>query len=129
MAHVLLDASALLAAIFEEPGAEIVQEVLRGDVAMSTVSVAEVAARLHQNGWAATEVTDIIAELGIELVPFETDAALLSGQYRPATQRLGLGLGDRACLATSRLCKWPVLTADRDWRKLNLHGVSIRFIR
>lgn len=129
MAHILLDASALLAVVFEESGAAIVQEALQGDVAMSTVNVAELAAHLHQNGWTAKEVADTIADLGIELVPFETDTALLSGQYRPATQPLGLGLGDRACLATSRLCKWPVLTADRDWRKLNLHGVTIRFIR
>ena len=41
MAHILLDASALLAVVSEESGAEIVQEALHGDVAMSTVNVAE----------------------------------------------------------------------------------------
>ena len=129
MARTLLDASALLAVIFEEAGADLVHEALRGDAAMSTVNAAEVAARLHQGGWTVGDVTEVIAALGMELVPFDVDTALLSGQYRPATQRVGLGLGDRACLATARRLGVPVLTADRVWTQLNLPGVTVRCIR
>lgn len=42
---------------------------------------------------------------------------------------VGLGLGDRACLATARMEECPVLTADRIWTQLDLEGVDIRCIR
>lgn len=129
MTDVLLDTSALLASLFQETGSDDVDEALKRGVAMSTVNVAEMAARLHQDGWSAKEVADVIDDLGIELIPFDGDTALLSGQYRPETKRLGLGLGDRACLATARMSKLPVLTADRDWNKLRLGGVKIGCIR
>ena len=67
-----------------------------------------------------------IAELGIETVAFDHQTALLSGGYRPATRHLGLGLGDRACLATaSRLG----LTADRSWADVSIAGVAVDMIR
>jgi len=53
--QVVLDASAVLAVVLEEPGAGVVVEALRSGAAMSTVNVAEVAARLHQDGWTGPE--------------------------------------------------------------------------
>ena len=128
MKHVL-DASATLAVIFEEPGAEAVAMALRSGAAMSTVNAAEVSARLHQDRWTNPEVELAFEELGIELLPFSSQAAMLSGKYRIATRRLGLGLGDRACLATAYLEKCPALTADQSWQQLELVGVEIRCIR
>ena len=129
MERSILDASATLAAILEEAGAGVVVEALRSGAAMSAVNVAEVAARLHREGWNESEVALVFDELGIEILPFDADAALLSGRYRLATQGLGLGLGDRACLATARMEECPALTADRIWKRLDLDGVEIRCIR
>lgn len=129
MARTLLDASVLLAVIFEEAGADLVRETLRGEAMMSTVNVGEVAARLHQEGWTAREVAGVVAELRMEIIPFDTETALLSGRYRRQTQPFGLGLGDRACLATAGRLGVPALTADRVWTKLDLPGVTIRCIR
>lgn len=129
VAPTLLDASALLAVIFEEAGANLVRETLRGEAIMSAVNVGEVAARLHQEGWTAREIAGIVDGLRMEIVPFDTETALLSGRYRPQTLPFGLGLGDRACLATAGRLDVPVLTADRIWTKLNLQGVTIRCIR
>ena len=129
VAPTLLDASALLAVIFEEAGANLVRETLRGEAIMSSVNVGEVAARLHQEGWTAREIAGVVDGLRMEIVPFDTETALLSGRYRPQTRPFGLGLGDRACLATAGRLDVPVLTADRIWTKLNLQGVTIRCIR
>jgi len=129
MARSVLDASALLTVILEETGADVIVEALRSGAVMSAVNVAEVAARLHQESWTESEVALVFGGLGIEIVPFDIDDALLSGQYRLATQGLGLGLGDRACLATARMEACPVLTADRIWTQLDLEGVDIRCIR
>ena len=129
MPRAVLDASAVLAVVLEEPGADVVVEALRSGAAMSTVNVAEVAARLHQDGWSESEVALVFETLGIEVLPFGPEAALLSGRLRTVTRRLGLGLGDRACLATGRVEGCPVLTSDRSWRELGIADVDIRCIR
>ena len=129
MAQTILDASAMLAVIQEEAGADMVVEALHSGAAMSAVNVAEVAACLCQEGWGDEEVSLVFKELGIRILPFDADTALLSGRYRVATQPLGLGLGDRACLASARIEACPALTADKVWGQLDLTGVDIRCIR
>lgn len=125
----LLDASALLAAIFEETGAGPVRQALNRGAVLSSVNASEVVARLQEDGWTAAETSGILVEMGLDIVPFDWETAFLTGLYRSATRRFGLGLGDRACLATGRRLGLPVLTADRAWTKLNLRGVTIRCIR
>ena len=125
----VLDASAVLAVVLDEPGEDLVLEAMAVGVEMSSVNAEEVASRLYREGWTATEVRSIFQELPISVLPFDLDAAMLSGQYRPATQPFGLGLGDRACLATAYLRACPVLTADRVWAQLDLQGIDIRCIR
>ena len=129
MPRAVLDASATLAVILEEPGAEAVADALRSGAAMSAVNVAEVAARLRQDEWTEPEVALVFDTLGIEVLPFDREAALLSGALRPMTRRLGLGLGDRACLAAGSIASCPVLTSDRIWMKIDIPGVDIRCIR
>ena len=129
MPRVVLDASALLAVILEEPGAELVAEALRSGAVMSALNVAEVASRLHQDGWTESEVALVFDNLGIEVLPFDTKAALLSGRLRTVTKQLGLGLGDRACLAAGRMEGCPVLTADRSWLEIGMADLDVRSIR
>lgn len=129
MATSLLDASAILAALYEEPGCSRVHEALRTGAAMSTVNVAEVSAHLRAHDWRSGQVKDVFDDLGIDVLPFDRATALLSGAYRPRTKHLGLGLGDRACLATARRLRLPVLTADRAWGQVKLRGVNVVLIR
>ncbi len=126
MTRFVLDASAVLAEVFDEPGADAVFDALQSGAAISAVNVAEVAAKLHTAGWADEDVALVFE--GIDIVPFDARHALLSGRYRPATRSLGLGLGDRACLATANLQQCPALTADRAWEALDI-GVEIVWIR
>ncbi|MCY3600054.1 MAG: type II toxin-antitoxin system VapC family toxin [Gemmatimonadetes bacterium] len=125
----VLDASAVLAALLKEPGAVRVERALRRGAAMSSVNVAEVAARLSQDGWSSGDVSSVVTGMGIEVIPFDRRTALLSGAYRPRTRRHGLGLGDRACLATARSLGLPALTADRSWAALEIDGVTVVQIR
>ena len=128
MSDCVLDASAVLALVFDEDGAEAVSDAVRAGAAMSTVNAAEVAARLNADGWTDAEVALIFDGLGVEVLPFDLECALLSGSYRRATRSFGLGLGDRACLATARLHERSALTADRVWEALEI-GVDIVCIR
>lgn len=129
MATSLLDASAILAALYEEAGVNRVHNALIEGAAMSTVNVAEVSAHLRAHDWTTGQVADVFDDLGIEILPFDRATALLSGAYRSRTRHLGLGLSDRACLATARRARLPVLTADRAWGPLKLRGVRIVLIR
>ncbi|WP_419858213.1 type II toxin-antitoxin system VapC family toxin [Candidatus Palauibacter irciniicola] len=128
-AETVLDASAVLAALLNEPGAVRVERALKRGAAMSSVNVAEVAARLSQDGLSSVTVASVVRGLGVEIIPFDRQTALLSGAYRPQTQRHGLGLGDRACLATASSLGLPVLTADRTWADLDIDGVKVVQIR
>ncbi|MYE34356.1 MAG: type II toxin-antitoxin system VapC family toxin [Gemmatimonadales bacterium] len=128
-AEAVLDASAVLAALLNEPGAVRVERALKRGAAMSSVNVAEVAARLSQDGLSSVTVARVVRGLGVEIIPFDRQAALLSGAYRMRTRRQGLGLGDRACLATASSLGLPVLTADRSWSDLEIDGVTVVQIR
>jgi len=125
----VLDASAVLAALLNEPGAVRVERALKRGAAMSSVNVAEVAARLSEDGLSSVTVASVVRGLGVEIIPFDRRTALLSGTYRPRTRRHGLGLGDRACLATASRLGLPALTADRSWADVSIPGATVVLIR
>ncbi|MEO1082064.1 MAG: type II toxin-antitoxin system VapC family toxin [Pseudomonadota bacterium] len=124
----LLDASALLASINEERGANTVETAL-SDAAMSSVNVAEVASKLTEHGWSPTDIGPLFEQLQLSIIPFDLSTALQSGQLRQATRNLGLSLGDRACLATAMAHSMDVLTADKTWGKLKIRGLTIITLR
>src|SRR5687767_13256746 len=101
MASVVLDASALLAHIGEEPGSSLVADIA-SDALMSTVNLAEVFSKLMERGLSADEADAIAYRYGFEVVSFDEELARLVGALRPITRKLGLSLGDRACLALAQ---------------------------
>ena len=124
----LLDSSALLAVILDEPGNErIVKELERGAL-MSAVNLGEVAARLQENGFTSADVANTITELQVQIVPFLEAHALSAGELRASTKAYGLSLGDRCCIATAIVTDMPILTADKVWAQLDV-GVTIELCR
>ena len=124
---IALDASALLAYLFRETGHEHVGAVLSG-CCLSTVNLAEVLGRFTRDGHDVDTVLARIRSSPIELVAVQAKEAAAMARLLPATQALGLSLGDRACLALAQLRRIPAMTADRAWSGLNI-GVEIRLIR
>ncbi|MGH8567278.1 MAG: type II toxin-antitoxin system VapC family toxin [Gammaproteobacteria bacterium] len=124
---IALDASALLAFLFREEGAERAAAHL-SESCLSAVNLAEVIGRFVRDGHDAHEVLARLAASETELVPFTPEQAAIAAQLIPRTSRLGLSLGDRACLALALSRGIPAFTADRDWKKLKL-GLSISVIR
>ena len=123
----VLDASAVLAFMYHEQGAERVAAVLPSS-SMSAVNLSEVVAKLSDDGVTEAEIAANLADLDLEVVPFDQDLAVKAGALRPVTRSKGLSLGDRACLATAQKLALPVLTADKVWAKLDLE-ISIEIIR
>jgi PIN domain nuclease of toxin-antitoxin system len=125
--NVVLDASAILALILKEPGSDIVAASLGGAM-ISSVNMAEVYSKCADRGLDAGVVRKLFTGLGVEVATFSDRHALVAGQLRTQTRSHGLSLGDRACLATAIVKKYPVITADRVWLKLGL-DLDIRSIR
>jgi PIN domain nuclease of toxin-antitoxin system len=127
MASAVLDASALLAHIGQEPGANTMDE-LTAEALMSAVNLAEVFAKLTERGLSQREADMIVYRYQLAVVPFDEDLARQTGALRPTTKALGLSLGDRASLALARRERLPILTADKSWATLDL-GVPIKVVR
>jgi ribonuclease VapC len=122
----VLDASALLAFLFNEPGADSVAEVL-GSASISTVNWAEVYQHAHRHG-DMPRVRALLERIGLEIAPLSAGDAELAGELREPTRHLGLSLADRCCLALAIRAGVPVLTADSQWPRAEL-GAEIVLIR
>jgi ribonuclease VapC len=127
MADVVLDASALLALINNERGADRVAAAV-ADAIMSTVNLAEVLSKLVEKGMSVADATLAVDLLAVRVVDFTRSLAEAAGVMVVRTRRHGLSLGDRACLALAAAHGLPALTADRSWRDMDV-GVEIALIR
>lgn len=126
--RVVLDASALLALLQDEAGAEAVLAVLPG-ASMSAVNLAEVASKLADHGMPPEAVRAALEGVDLDLHAFATAAAHAVGALRGATRDCGLSLGDRACLALAQQLGAVALTADRSWQGLAIPGVAVELLR
>jgi ribonuclease VapC len=118
MSYYVLDASALIALLHAEPGSEKVARAVEEGAAISTVNLAEVAAKLNDLGTPEAVVQDAINVMQLTIYDFTVDLAYTVGRFRPLTKHVGLSLGDRACLALAHHLNLPALTTDRVWEGL-----------
>lgn len=121
----VLDASAVLAFLQSEPGADRVAEVIESAI-ISAVNWAETVSKLALGGMPAEIATSTVNAL--EVHPFMHEHAVLAAEMAPAAKPHGLSLGDRACIALGQFTGWPVLTTDRKWQSLDI-GVRIEVVR
>jgi PIN domain nuclease of toxin-antitoxin system len=111
---VALDASALLALLLDEPGAETVQASLDGAL-LCTVNLAEIVSHYAKLGASRQDIETMLRPLPIRVVPVDAALSHEAGMLRPLTLQGGLSLGDRYCLALARREGIPALTAERRW--------------
>jgi len=123
----VLDASALIALLWEEPGAEAVEPLL-SRAAVSTVNWAETLQRYRAHGVETAGKRESVEALGISIEGFSAEDAETAAELWQPTRRAGLSLADRACLALARRLGVAAYTADRDWRKVDM-GVEVVLIR
>ena len=114
----VLDASAVLALLQDEPGADAVEDAIDGGAIISAVNFSEVLTKMADAGASPGRAIDLILGLFVEVVPFGLPAAHDGAAIRALEPRSGLSLGDRACLSRARHRGQPVLTADLTWIEL-----------
>lgn len=128
MTKVVLDASALIAYIRKEPGAESVLDLLPHAV-MSSVNYAEVVTVLSRLTMTSDIIENILKNLIGHVMSFDQSQAFLTGVLQRQTKSKGLSLGDRACIALGIHLQAPIYTADQVWTELALEHADIRLIR
>ena len=128
MSSAVLDASVILAILFQEPGADtMTDDIMTGAVA-STVNLAEVQSKLVKRGHDPDRAWKDALLLETDPEPYTADQAKIAGSLIAKTEKYGLSLGDRSCLALAISLKAPVYTTERLWRNLKL-GIPIHVIR
>jgi ribonuclease VapC len=128
MNEIVFDASVMLAMIQHERGAEKVTDELLDRSVASTVNLAEVQSKLVKKGYAPHEAWEDTLS-AVKLVELYTsDHARIAGDLITATEKYGLSLGDRSCLALAIALKAPVYTTEQVWKNLKV-GVPIHVIR
>ncbi len=123
----VLDASALLAVLNQEAGAEEVVPLL-DRAAMSAVNWSEIVQKAAVRGVATQELRGEIEALGVTIVPFDSRQAEEAATLWPRTASAGLSLGDRACLALAHREAVPAVTTDRAWSTVSVE-VKVQVIR
>jgi ribonuclease VapC len=129
MTSIVLDASALLAMLRDEPGGDKVAGALIGS-RMCTVNLAEVISHFVHNGMPPQEADAMLRPLPVTWVEVDTELAKVAGHLRAVTSEAGLSLGDRFCLALALRDGLPAWTADRQWASIaETIGAKVKIIR
>jgi ribonuclease VapC len=123
----VLDTSAILAAILQEDGGSQVYEILAPRF-VSTVNVVEVRTRLIDKGRSDREIDSALELIDMTEVDFTSAQARFASGLREKTKTAGLSVGDRACLALAAERGAIAMTADKAWKKVEL-PVPLAMIR
>lgn len=125
---IVLDSSAVLAVILEEPGADRVRAAFPQSV-ISAASLAEILTKVVRRGLDPEGAYVGISGFGIEIHPVEEEHALLAAEiYSKAPAELDLSLGDRLCIALAMTLQCELLTSDRGMSLYNA-GIPITKFR
>lgn len=128
MISVVLDASAVLALVRDEPGADKVAPHV-GRAAMSAVNLQEVIKELLLSGLDEATTRELLDELRLDIRAHDSAAAYGAAGLHAQTRQYGRGLGDRSCLALAMQLGVPALTADREWKKVRIKNLKLEHIR
>ena len=119
-----LDASAVLAFLFGETGADKV-EFLFANSTISRINVTEVLTKLVQDGLTVDEAKETFDKIHLEVAEFDENQSLKVAELRPLTKHLGLSLGDRCCLALAITENLTAVTADKTWAAVNVCKIEV----
>jgi PIN domain nuclease of toxin-antitoxin system len=120
----VLDASAVLAVIYDEPGADVAFSAFSGGL-LSSVNAAEVMSKLARENVAPEAARQKLARFGLIIVAASEDQAVRAAALH---ERPGFSIADRFCIALAQDRGAPVVTADRVWADHDL-GVEVELIR
>ena len=122
---VVLDASAVLAWLQQEPGGAEVKEMLDGGI-VTAANWSEVLQKVRHHGGNPEEVGLLLRSLGLDVA----DVTRIDGERAAAlwTRENSLSLGDRLCLSVAHRLEKPAVTAESRWAAADA-GIEVQLIR
>lgn len=120
----ILDASALLALVFDEPGADVVARLAGGSSILS-VNFSEVIQRVISIDGNPDRAEEAVDRLEIEVFSFDRKLARIAAELRQPTAFIGASFADRACLSLGLLTGRPILPVTahgRNWTSVSKSG-------
>lgn len=127
MSPLVIDASAILAMIFDEAGGDMVADVCEGAL-MNAVNLDEVLHKVARRRMDPVVVETQLSRLGISVIAFDARQARVSAALHAKLAGTDTSFADRACLSMGLMFDATVLTADATWARLGL-DIDIRLIR
>jgi PIN domain nuclease of toxin-antitoxin system len=124
---VVLDASAVIAVLNSEPGAEVVLGSM-AHAFISAVNYSEVIKKTVERLQERTPIRALLRSYWIEIVPFDETLATVAGELFGPTKQHGLSFADRACLALGLQRKCKVLTSEGRMGLVKL-PIKVKLIR
>jgi len=131
--RIVLDASAVLAMILNEPGGERVDALLDAlelgsdaEVFISSVNWCEILTRMQREKLAVSGERLSAVLTGVEMVPFVRAEAELAAAFSYVSR--ALSLGDRACLALAKSKQATAWTTELLWSQCPVE-VPVELIR
>lgn len=110
---VVLDASAILAYLQDEPGADLVEAQLSNDAQCGAANWSEIAQKVLAGGRDWGLVKALLNSYGIQIEPvLGIDAGWAANRW---TKGESLSLGERLCFSLGDHLDCVVLTADKNW--------------
>ncbi|HEY1803808.1 MAG TPA: type II toxin-antitoxin system VapC family toxin [Terracidiphilus sp.] len=128
MSEAVFDASVILALLQMESGAEKLSDEILNNAVASTVNLSEVQAKLVKKGHTPDEAWEDTLSAVTSAEPLTAEQAKIAGSLIQKTEKYGLSLGDRSCLALAIALNAPVYTSEQSWKNLKL-GIPIYVIR
>jgi PIN domain nuclease of toxin-antitoxin system len=128
MPSVVFDASAILALLHNEVGADLVSAHI-GDGLISAVNLQEVIKELVRRGIALDASLEMLDALHLDVRAHDREGAIAAAALYPETHKHGCGLGDRTCMALAIAEKLPALTADKVWEHVEATGLQVQLVR
>ncbi len=123
----VVDTSAIMAILLDEPGQDVAANLASGGI-LSSVNFAEILTKCVEKAVPPDVARIYVRDANIEIVTFGVEDALVSAALFAKARKGVLSLGDRACIATAIARKATVVTADRAWATLDL-GCPVELIR
>lgn len=121
----VIDASAILAVLGNEPGHEVATRHMRADAVVSVVNAGEVLGKLVWRGMEPETAERALDALGLSWIAPDADQARRVGELGAIKD---LSLADRFCIALGEARGETLVTGDRDWAKIEIN-TAVEFFR